>query len=120
MSQYRTDEINECVNRIYEAATRNKTEYFRGISVSDEEHLTSLLIQATPSCELPTPSMLDLHSGLPTMICRYVDNSNVSLANDLANYIKSLYMDYFKETIKRLMDEKVNERELVHKKEERK
>lgn len=115
MSQaYKTDEIRSLINRLYSAGAVGNSNCYKGISVADEAHLTALLIQATPSIELPSINDLDVHNGLPLMVARYVASSNTDGAVELSNYIKSLYIDYFKDTIKRLMEERANERELVY------
>lgn len=110
---YRTDEIKEYITRLQNAGTVGCSNSYKGISSSDEQHLTALLMSATPSYDLPTLNELDIHNGLPLMVARYVDSGHAETAIELATYLKNLYVDYFKETIKRLMEEHANERELV-------
>lgn len=94
---YKTNEIKEYITLL------NKIDA-KGISTVDQQHLTALLIQATPSIDLPTLHHLDIHCGLPVMISSYVGCPNTDTAYMLSNYIKHLYVDHFKETILKLIE----------------
>lgn len=107
---FRNDEINAHINLLLDNGVMADSNSYKGMSVCDEEKLTSLLIQATPYSELPTPSTLDVHNGLYTMIARYVGSTTPEAAVALADYLKNLFVDHFKKTILELMDEKINER----------
>ena len=108
--QYMTNEIRECVKRIAENGKIGNSKYFHGISALDESHLTALLLQAIPPLEIPHITSLDVHNGLTTLIARFIDKSDDYAANQLANYISYLYIDFFKDTIKQLVEDALNEK----------
>lgn len=95
--EYKSEEIKEYITRLNKISAK-------GITSLDQQRLTALLIQATPSYELPTINELDIHRGLPVMIASYIDNPNTDTAYMLANYIQYLYVDYFKTTVKKLIE----------------
>ena len=110
---YVTNEIREYIKRLVENGKIGKSSYFQGISVTDEAHLASLLLQAIPSHELPHVSSLDIHNGLTILIARFIDKSDDYSANQLANYIRHLYVDFFKDDIKQLVEDALNEKQSV-------
>lgn len=103
---YITTEIREYVNRICEK--KNITDYLPAV---DEDHITALLLQAIPSHELPHITSLDLHNGLTTLIARFIAKNDGYSANELANYVKYLYVDFFKTTIRELIEDITNEKQ---------
>lgn len=109
MYKYITDEIKEYINRLIAKGKTGTSNAYNGISPIDENHLTSLLIQAIPSSRLPTLTELDIHNGLPVMISRYVAKKDAYQANELATYISNLYMDHFLPFIKELLDVAIQE-----------
>jgi hypothetical protein len=113
IKNYITNEIREHIKRLVEHGKIGNSSYFQGISVSDESHLTSLLLQAIPSHELPHLSSLDTHNGLTTLIARFIDKNDDYSGNQLAVYIGHLYVDFFKETIRDLIEDVLNESQSV-------
>jgi len=108
---YITNEIREYINRLIEKGKIGSSKHFQGISPSDEYHLTSLLLQAIPSHELPHVTSLDIHNGITTLIARFIDKLDDYSANQLANYVGHLYVDYFQDTIKQLVDDALDEKQ---------
>jgi len=109
VKKYITNEIRECIKRIIEDGKIGKSKYFQGIPSEDEYYLTSLLLQAIPHMDLPHITSLDIHNGLTTLIARFVRENDDYSANQLANYIRHLYVDFFKDTIKQLIEDALNE-----------
>lgn len=93
----KSDEIKEYLTRLNRIGAR-------GISSLDQQRLTALLIQGAPSTELPTINELDIHHGIPVMIASYIENPNTDTAFMLADYIRNLYVDFFKQTVEILIE----------------
>lgn len=108
---YITNEIREYINRLIEKGKIGASKHFQGVLPSDLNHLTSLLLQAIPSHELPHITSLDIHNGLTTLIARYIDKSDDYSASQLANYVGHLYVDFFQDTIKQLVDDALDEKQ---------
>lgn len=101
---------NYVTNEIREYITRIKIDKSGYLYPQDENHLSSLLLQAIPSHELPHITSLDIHNGLTTLIARYVDKNDNYSGIQLADYISSLYIDFFRKTIKELVDDVLHEK----------
>jgi hypothetical protein len=103
---YKSDEIKAYVNHLADSGATGNSNAYKGISVADEEHLTALLIQATPFMDLPSIHDLDKHQGIYLMIAKFVSTPDGDNAIELADYLKNLFVDYFQGTINRLLEEK--------------
>jgi len=115
---YKTDEIKACINNLYDQGARGNSNRYNGMSVLDEEHLTALLIQATPFVDLPSVHDLDPHQGIFLMIAKYIDSANPDAAIELADYLKNLFVDYFQDTIERMMEERADDDRVFEKKQQ--
>jgi len=100
-----SDEIRAFVNNLYDMGYRGNSNSYKGMPVADEDHLAGLLMQATPYNLLPNIEELDSHASVPGMLARYIKHESPEVAEDIANYLKNLYVKYYQETIQQLMDE---------------
>lgn len=100
-----TDEIRSFVNNLYDAGCRGNSCAYKGMRVCDEEHLTGLLIEATPFIDLPSVHELDKHNSLYGMIARYAKNESPELAWDIAEHLRDLFAHYYQDQIQHLMED---------------
>lgn len=99
------DEIRAFVNNLYDAGARGNSNAYKGMRVCDEEHLAALLMQATPFNLLPSIHDLDRHDSIYGMVGRFIKNESPECAEDIAQYLKNIFVNYYQETIQQLMDD---------------
>jgi len=71
----------------------------------DEDHLTGLIIQATPFMSLPSIDDIDQNRTIWGMLSRYLKHSTPELAEDIAEHLKELLVNHFQGQIQQLMDD---------------
>jgi len=103
------DEVNRYICHLYDAGYRGTSDQNKGMSTLDEEHLTGLLINATPQFLLPSLDELDPKNEAMYLLAKYMCDQDIDTASQLLQHLVDGAVALYAPKIQHLMEQKAED-----------